>query len=167
MLQFVHTLLLCSLFIVVASAKSRVLFLMDGIHSDTISGAASQLRKDANSKVISNIPNTHELLEKLDGILESGKWDLIYFSYGTEDLVYRDPRSKQNRVMSKYSGGVITTTPDQYEKNLQEIVRRLRKTKAKLVWGSIIPMVTVNGFPSYRENIFDQGAHYTRKIEAN
>ncbi len=37
--------------------------------------------------------------------------------------------------------GVRVSTPAQYEKNLDAIVRRLNASNAKLIWGSTTPLV--------------------------
>ena len=60
--------------------------------------------------------------------------------------------------MSKSAGGVRVTSPEQYGKNLESLVRRLETTRAKLVWASTTPMLNVNTFPSYRGNLFDAGS---------
>ena len=43
-------------------------------------------------------------------------------------------------------------------KTLDALVQRLKTTKAKLIWGSTTPMVTVHFFPSYQGNLFDVDA---------
>jgi len=54
--------------------------------------------------------------------------------------------------MTKTAGGIRATSPQQYEKNLDELVKRLKLTGAKLVWASTTPIrSTPNG-------IFEQGA---------
>jgi hypothetical protein len=48
-----------------------------------------------------------------------GKWDLIYFNFGLGDLFYKDPRTREIRIMSKNAGGIGVTLPKQYEENLE------------------------------------------------
>ncbi len=86
------------------------------------------------------VRNSHYLLKDLDRLLGNESWDLIHFNVGLGDLVYRVPGMKSFRVMSKEAGGVRATSPEDYEKNLVGIVKKLKKTKAKLVWASTTPI---------------------------
>lgn len=98
------------------------------------------------------VRSTSWALANLDEVLGEGKWDLIYFNFGLGDLVYRAPGMKAFRVMAKEAGGVRATTPQQYEKNLQKIVKRLKATGAKLVWANTTPL------RSTPNDIFDLGS---------
>ena len=42
--------------------------------------------------------------------------------------------------MPRHAGGIRTTDPRQYEKNLHALVTRLKTTGAKLVWASTTPI---------------------------
>ena len=65
-------------------------------------------------------------LANLDRWLGRGRWDVIHFNWGLHDL--------------KLIDGQQQIPPDQYESNLQELVERLKKTKAKLIWCSSTPV---------------------------
>jgi len=80
-----------------------------------------------------NAQHTGTGLEKLDQWLGDTDWDVIHFNWGLWDLCYRHPSSKNQGNRDKIKG-TLTTTPDQYEKNLDELVKRLKKTDAKLIW---------------------------------
>ena len=97
-------------------------------------------------------------LTQIDQLLGATPWDIIYFNFGIGDLFYKDPSTREIRIMSKDGGGVRVSTPEQYEKQLDALVQRLKTTKAKLIWGNTTPMVTVNFFPSYQGNLFDANA---------
>jgi hypothetical protein len=58
-------------------------------------------------------------LKNLDVWLGEGKWDVIHFNFGIHDRA---------------------TPPADYVKRLEEIVARLEKTGAKLVWASTTPI---------------------------
>ena len=73
------------------------------------------------------------------------KWDLIYFNFGLNDVMYHDPATKQVRAMHKDAGGVILTSPEQYAKNLKELVKKFKATGAKLIWASTTPIIGNNG----------------------
>ncbi|MEE2883759.1 MAG: SGNH/GDSL hydrolase family protein [Planctomycetota bacterium] len=81
-----------------------------------------------------NAQHTGTGLAKIDGWLGDQKWDVIHFNWGLWDLCYRDPPGslKQGK-----KNGKVTFTPEQYGKNLEKLIRRLKKTGAKLIWASI------------------------------
>lgn len=82
-----------------------------------------------------NAQHTGTGLEKLDQWIGEEKWDVIHFNWGLWDTCYRNPKFKTQGNRDKING-TITTTPDQYEKNLDQLVARLKKTGAKLIWAS-------------------------------
>lgn len=65
-------------------------------------------------------------LEKLDEWLGKGHWDVIHFNWGLHDL--------------KYIDGKQQVPLPEYEKNLRELVARLKKTGATLIWCSTTPV---------------------------
>ncbi|MFC7337446.1 SGNH/GDSL hydrolase family protein [Haloferula chungangensis] len=71
----------------------------------------------------------------IDRWLGSTKWDVIHFNWGLWDLCYRNPESKTQGKRDK-KNGTLSTTPEQYEKNLETMVNRLKKTGAELIWAS-------------------------------
>ena len=129
-----------------ASEKSlpRVLILGDQIYQQS----ASELKKELKGKVEIHCPrlepgeiwNSTTALELLDRQLGDGQWDIIHFNCGLGDLIHRVPGVKAFRVMPRHAGGIRTTSPQQYEKNLSALVTRLKVTKAKLVWASTTPI---------------------------
>jgi len=66
-------------------------------------------------------------LGKLQTWLGNGKWDVIHFNWGLHDLRIMDDGQRQ-------------VSPDAYEKNLRELVSRLKATGAKLIWATITPV---------------------------
>lgn len=82
-----------------------------------------------------NAQHTGTGLDNLDQWIGKEKWDVIHFNWGLWDLCYRHPKSKTQGKRDKVNGS-ITTTPKQYEKNLDQLVGRLKKTGAKLIWAS-------------------------------
>lgn len=84
--------------------------------------------------------STGTALARIDELLGAGKWDLIYFNFGQADLHYRDPATQSVRVLSRFAGGVRVTPPDSYERNLGELVTRLKAGGATLIWASTTPL---------------------------
>jgi hypothetical protein len=125
-----------------AEPLPRVLILGDSVYTQPASEAAKMLR--GRVEIVYASPgearNTTMALASLDVLLGEGKWDLIHFNFGLGDLVYRAPGMKSFRVFPRESGGVRTTSPEQYEKNLRELVKRLKATGAKVIWASTTPI---------------------------
>jgi len=78
-------------------------------------------------------------LESLDEWLGKGKWDVIHFNWGLHDLKYMGPKGG-NLADPKAPTSKQQIPPDQYAKNLRELVVRLKKTGAKLVWTTTTPV---------------------------
>ncbi len=72
-------------------------------------------------------------LAKLDSWIGDTKWHVIHFNFGLHDLCYRVYDSEGNTKKDKINGK-LTTSLEQYEINLNELVTRLKKTGAKLIW---------------------------------
>jgi acyl-CoA thioesterase-1 len=66
-------------------------------------------------------------LAKLEKWLGKGKWTIIHFNFGLHDL-------------KLIAAGQRRITPDEYERNLREIVRRLKSSRAKLIWANTTPV---------------------------
>ncbi len=122
----------------------RVLIIGDSIYQ----APASYITKELKGKVeivyptlkTGDVMSTATVLANLDTILGTGKWDLIHFNCGLGDLIYRAPGMKSLRVMPIHTGGIRNSDPKVYERNLRELVKRLKATNAKLVWASTTPI---------------------------
>ena len=86
-------------------------------------------------------------LNKIDAWLGERKWDIIHFNWGLWDLCYRNPDSKVQGNRDKV-GGKVSTTPEDYEKNLEKLVVRMKATGAKLIWANttVVPDGEVGRF---------------------
>jgi len=82
-----------------------------------------------------NAQHTGTGLKRLDAWLGKERWDVIHFNWGLWDLCYRHPKSKVQGRRDKVNGKV-TLTLEQYEKNLDRLVTRLKKTRAALIWAN-------------------------------
>jgi len=63
-------------------------------------------------------------------------WDVIHFNWGLHDLKYMDNRG----TLVDVAKGKQQVPPDQYAKNLAELVRRLKQTDATLIWCATTPV---------------------------
>jgi predicted Abi (CAAX) family protease len=67
-------------------------------------------------------------LENIERWLGDRQWDVILFNFGLHDLVHKDS-------LNKYDvNGKISVSLDDYQKNLNLIVARLRETTATLIF---------------------------------
>ena len=76
-------------------------------------------------------------LANLDAWLGDTAWDVIHFNHGLHDLKYVD--DKGENATSKETGHMQVPV-DQYAKNMEAIVLRLKKTGAKLIFATTTPV---------------------------
>ncbi|MHC5057891.1 MAG: SGNH/GDSL hydrolase family protein [Planctomycetota bacterium] len=124
-----------------ADAPPRVLIIGDSISLGYTPHVKRMLKGKA--EVVHNRGNAQHTatgLKRLDSWLGKGKWDVIHFNWGLWDLCYRHPESKVQGRRDKVRGK-ITIPLEQYGKNLDRLVARLKKTKAVLIWGhtTVVP----------------------------
>jgi lysophospholipase L1-like esterase len=79
------------------------------------------------------------------GLDLQGGWDVIHFNFGVWDQQYLDP--KRPNQPAEPGKGAIRTSIENYEKNLRQIVARLKETKATLIWANTTPIL--KGTPGY------------------
>ena len=109
-------------------ALPRVLLIGDSISIGYTLPTRSRLQGQANvHRIPVNGGPTIRGLESLDEWLGSGKWDVIHFNWGLHDLRFMDDGKHQVAI-------------DAYEKNLHELVGRLKRTGAVLIWASTTPV---------------------------
>lgn len=82
-----------------------------------------------------NAGETRNGLKKLDQWLGDTEWDVIHFNWGLHDLCYRHPEAKVYGKRDKIRG-TISVPLEEYEKNLEELVQRLKETGARLIFAT-------------------------------
>jgi lysophospholipase L1-like esterase len=109
------------------SKLPKVLLLGDSISGGYARDVENLLRDKAKVVHEGDIgyatPYTTPALEKLDELLAWTHWDIVHFNFGLND----------------FEGSRLS--PEQYERNLREIVRRLKSAKCALIWCSTTPIV--------------------------
>ncbi len=101
-----------------------------------MAGKANVFRPmNPSGKQPENCGDTPMGIKGLDKWLGDTRWDVIHFNWGLWDLCYRNPKSKTQGNRDK-KNGTLSTTPEQYEKNLETLVTRMKATGAKLIWAS-------------------------------
>ena len=77
-------------------------------------------------------------LELIDTWLGKKKWDVIHFNWGLHDLKYMGPNGEN--LFPKEKGGKVQVPIQEYEKNLERLVVRMKKTNAKLICRNTTPV---------------------------
>lgn len=114
--------------------KKKVLIIGDSISLGYFPTVKKALANEA--EVLHNPGNAQHTgtgLRLIDQWLGDQKYDVILFNWGLWDLCYRHPDSKVQGQRDKLNGE-ITYTVDRYEANMEELVKRLKKTGTKLVF---------------------------------
>ena len=119
----------------------KVLIIGDSISIGYTSFLAQSLEKKAIIQHHKgNAEHTGTGLKQLSSWLGDAHWKIIQFNWGLWDLYYRHPDSKVQGHRDKERGS-LTTSLDQYAKNLEQLVAQLKKTGAQLIWANttIVP----------------------------
>jgi len=119
-------------------ALPRVLLIGDSVSRAYTLAVRNALAGKANvHRAPANCGPTKAGVEKLDGWLGDGKWDLIHFNFGIHDRA---------------------TPLEDYRTRLGQIVDRLAATGAKLVWATTTPIPDVPAKGYMAESIVERNA---------
>ena len=106
----------------------RVLLIGDSISIGYTVTVRKELAGKANvHRIPENGADTANGLKKIDSWLGDSHWDVIHFNWGLHDLKVTADGGRQVPI-------------DAYEKNLVDLVARLKKTGAKLIWATTTPV---------------------------
>lgn len=126
--------------------KPRVLILGDSISigytpfvKELLADSAYVTRPTRQGKRAENCAGTNNGVEHIDRWLEldGGNWDVIHFNFGLHDLKRVDPQTNKN---SNNPDHPHQAPPDRYEKQLREIVKKLKATDADLIFATTTPV---------------------------
>jgi acyl-CoA thioesterase-1 len=106
----------------------RVLLIGDSISIGYTLPTRELLKSKANvHRIPTNGGPTINGTANIDKWLGDGKWDVIHFNWGLHDV-------------KKDAAGKHQVSIEDYEKNLRQLVERMKKTGAKLIWASTTPV---------------------------
>jgi hypothetical protein len=112
----------------------RVLIIGDSISMGYTLPTREALAGVANvHRIPENGGSTRDGLEKLGKWLGNGKWDVIHFNWGLHDL-------KHWKSGKLDITGPQVTPVELYEKNLRDLVAKLKATEARLVFATTTPV---------------------------
>ncbi|MGJ8673328.1 SGNH/GDSL hydrolase family protein [Rubritalea sp.] len=100
---------------------------------ELLDGVANVSRPTNKARV--NCGDTERGLKDLNKWLGDKKWDVIHFNWGLHDLCFRHPEAKTYGKRDKVNGSVSVPI-EKYQQNLEQLVERLEKTGATLIWAS-------------------------------
>ena len=103
-----------------------------------------------------NCQGTKFSREMMDEWLAAGQFDVIHFNFGLHDLKHVHPETGRNSTDPTHPQ---QSNLEQYEKNLREIVAKLKATDAKLIFATTTPYPDKPGGPLRRS---DQPAKYNQ-----
>ena len=115
----------------------RVLLIGDSISIGYTLAVREELKGKANvHRPPTNCGPTTTGVNQMDKWLGDGKWDVIHFNFGLHDLKYVDDQGK-NAPPDK---GHVQVSEGDYQKNLETLVARMKKTGAKLIFATTTPV---------------------------
>ena len=115
----------------------RVLLIGDSISMGYTLPVREMLAGKANvHRPAANCASTKAGVLKINDWLGDKKWDVIHFNWGLHDIVFHDANGKN---ATPATGSHQVAIAD-YEKNLRELVKRLKATNAKLIWCATTPV---------------------------
>jgi len=117
----------------------RVLLIGDSISIGYTLPARQLLKGKVNlHRIPTNGGPTTRGLADLAKWLGKKKWDVIHFNWGLHDLKYMGPKG-QNLAKPQAADSKQQVPPEEYEKNLRQLVKQLKATGAKLIWAATTP----------------------------
>lgn len=125
-------------------ALPRVLLIGDSISIGYTVPVREKMEGKANvHRPLANCGPTTSGLAKLDAWLATGgegkSWDVIHFNWGLHDLKYLGPNG-ENLQDPANPVNKQQVPPEEYRKNLQQLVDHLKKTGATLIWRNTTPV---------------------------
>jgi len=136
-------------------ALPRVLLIGDSISIGYTVPVRKALAGKANvHRIPANGGPTTNGLAHIDQWLGRGHWDVIHFNWGLHDM--------------KLIDGKQQVPLDEYQQNLQELIERLKKTHARLIWCSSTPVSAgTQGPVRYNEDVIAYNAAAKKVMQQN
>ena len=103
---------------------------------DALEGRVNLHRPTLPQGGFENCAGTTNGVEKISEWIGDTKWDLVHFNFGLHDIKHIKPQTGKN---SSSFADPHQASPEQYEKNLNFIVKKLKKTNAKLIFATTTP----------------------------
>jgi acyl-CoA thioesterase-1 len=116
----------------------RVLLIGDSITMGYTPALRELLKGKANVQhPTQNCGPSSRIVSNLDQYLGKKPWDVIQLNCGIHDVTYMN---EDRKLTTPKDGGRPQVSLDEYRTNLEQIVARLKKTGAKLIWCTTTPI---------------------------
>ena len=117
----------------------NVLIIGDSISIGYTLPTRALLKEKVNlHRIPTNGGPTPKGLSEIEKWLGNKKWDLIHFNWGLHDLKFMGKDG--TNLVPKEQGGVVQVPLSDYEKNLEKLVVRMKKSAKQLVWRNTTPI---------------------------
>ena len=127
----------------------NVLLIGDSISMSYTVGVRERLAGVANVyRAPDNCRSTRQTLNAIETYLGQVRWDVMHFNWGIHDLTHLNVSGKT----APPPEGKPQVPLDQYRDNIRELLQRLRKTDAKLIWASTTPVGRKAEVKGFRRN---------------
>ncbi len=114
----------------------RVLIIGDSISIGYQAPLREALKGKANvHRPIANCGPSSRGVEQIENWLGDGRWDVIHFNFGLHDV-----RHFEDGKAAPADRGQRQVSEADYEKNLEQLVARMKKTGAKLIFATTTPV---------------------------
>ena len=125
--------------IVEVNGLPNVLIIGDSISIGYTLPTRALLKEKVNlHRIPTNGGPTTKGVTEIEKWLGTRKWDLIHFNWGLHDLKYMGKDG--TNLVPKEKGGIVQVPLADYEKNLEKLVIRMKKSTTKLVWRNTTPI---------------------------
>jgi lysophospholipase L1-like esterase len=132
-----------SMFLKATRKLSKVLIIGDSISigyypfvKEMMKEVATVMRPFKDNGSPENCQGTTNGVVNIDRWIGNTKWDVIHFNFGLHDIKHVNAVTGKN---SKNPEDPHQASPEQYEKNIREIVGKLKATGAKLIFATTTP----------------------------
>lgn len=116
----------------------RVLLIGDSISMGYTLPVRKRLEGKANvHRIPTNGGPTTRGVESIDAWLGDSQWNVIHFNWGLHDLKYMDASGKH---IDNLTDGKPQVALEDYERNLDQLVTRMKATGAKLIFATTTPV---------------------------
>jgi len=119
------------------AGQPRVLIIGDSISIGYQVPLREALAGKANvHRPATNCGPTSRGVDQIEQWLADGKWDVIHFNFGLHDVYHYDDNGNRTDA----DKGHCQVIASDYEKNLETLVTRMKKTGAKLIFATTTPV---------------------------
>lgn len=111
---------------------------------EKLKNKANVFRPMSDEKTAENCEGTTKGVQNIERWIDNKNWDIIHFNFGLHDIKHVDLATGKNSTNPK---DPQQANLKQYKKNLEEIVKKMKATGAKLIFATTTPYPDVTNGP--------------------